>query len=86
MTYIPDLCGYLEEEAESAAVQDFVDNLLQSEIVDSGIVEDIRTEDRKEKRKPKDPRIIMELRHKQVKKHCFCIEIPLLEIQGDHMP
>ncbi|XP_066476853.1 coiled-coil domain-containing protein 191 [Tiliqua scincoides] len=62
-----DLYGYLEQEMESTAVQDFLQHLLQSEVVDSGILEDLRIEDFKEKRKSRDPRITMELRHKQVK-------------------
>ncbi|KAJ6662263.1 hypothetical protein lerEdw1_012426 [Lerista edwardsae] len=62
-----DLYGYLEHEMESTTVQDFLQHLLQSEVVDSGILEDLRIDDLKEKRKPRDPRITMELRHKQVK-------------------
>ncbi|XP_061484333.1 coiled-coil domain-containing protein 191 isoform X2 [Rhineura floridana] len=64
-----DLYGYLEEEIESTTVQDFLQHLLQSEVVDSGILEDLRIEDLKEKRKSRDPRITMELRHKQVKEN-----------------
>uniref|UniRef100_A0A8C8VES3 Coiled-coil domain containing 191 n=1 Tax=Pelusios castaneus TaxID=367368 RepID=A0A8C8VES3_9SAUR len=64
-----DLCNYLEQEMESTTVQDFLLHLLQNEVVDSGILEDLRIEEIKEKKKTKDPRITMELRHKQVKEN-----------------
>ncbi|XP_065429385.1 coiled-coil domain-containing protein 191 isoform X9 [Chrysemys picta bellii] len=66
-----DLCGYLEKEMESTTVQDFLQHLLQNEVVDSGILEDLRIEEIKEKKKTRDPRITMELRHKQVKENCL---------------
>lgn len=66
VSYIPDLYDYLEQETENTTVQDFLQHLLQSEVVDSGILEDLRTENLKEKRKPRNPQISMELRHKQV--------------------
>ncbi|KAK4830151.1 hypothetical protein QYF61_008639 [Mycteria americana] len=64
-----DLCSYLEHELESSSVQEYLQHLLQSEVVNCGIVEDLRLEDIKEKQKFADPRIIMELRHKQVKEN-----------------
>ncbi|XP_055566770.1 coiled-coil domain-containing protein 191 isoform X4 [Falco cherrug] len=64
-----DLCRYLEHETESFSVQEYLQHLLQSEVVNGGIVEDLRLEDIKEKKKLADPRIIMELRHKQVKEN-----------------
>ncbi|NWW51867.1 CC191 protein, partial [Pedionomus torquatus] len=64
-----DLCSYLERELESSTVQEYLQNLLQSEAVNCGIVKNLRLEDIKEKRKLVDPRIIMELRHKQVKEN-----------------
>ncbi|XP_015269054.1 PREDICTED: coiled-coil domain-containing protein KIAA1407 homolog [Gekko japonicus] len=64
-----DLYDYLEQETENTTVQVFLQHLLQSEVVDSGILEDLRTETDKEKRKHRDPRITMELRHKQVKEN-----------------
>ncbi|XP_073164662.1 coiled-coil domain-containing protein 191 isoform X4 [Lepidochelys kempii] len=66
-----DLCGYLEQEKESTTVQDFLQNLLQNEVVDCGILEGLRIEEIKEKKKTRDPRITMELRHKQVKENCL---------------
>ncbi|PKU37994.1 hypothetical protein llap_11702 [Limosa lapponica baueri] len=64
-----DLCSYLEHELESSTVQEYLQHLLQSEAVNCGIVKNLRLEDIKEKRKLADPRIIMELRHKQVKEN-----------------
>ncbi|XP_063999344.1 coiled-coil domain-containing protein 191 [Pogoniulus pusillus] len=64
-----DLCRYLECELESSSVQEYLEQLLQSETLNCGIVEDLRFEDIKEEEKLIDPRIIMELRHKQVKEN-----------------
>ncbi|NXI98188.1 CC191 protein, partial [Psophia crepitans] len=64
-----DLCSYLEHELESSSVQEYLQHLLQSEVVNCGLVEDLRLENMKEKQKLADPRIIMELRHKQVKEN-----------------
>ncbi|XP_051500142.1 coiled-coil domain-containing protein 191 isoform X2 [Apus apus] len=63
-----DLCGYLEHELESSSVQEYLQHLLQSEVVNCAIVEGLRLEN-KEKQQLADPRIIMELRHKQVKEN-----------------
>lgn len=65
------MCGYLEQEKESTTVQDFLQNLLQNEVVDCGILEGLRIEEIKEKKKTRDPRITMELRHKQVRKRQY---------------
>uniref|UniRef100_A0A8C3PMI8 Coiled-coil domain containing 191 n=1 Tax=Calidris pygmaea TaxID=425635 RepID=A0A8C3PMI8_9CHAR len=64
-----DLCSNLERELESSTVQEYLQHLLQSEAVNCGIVKNLRLEDIKEKQKLADPRIIMELRHKQVKEN-----------------
>ncbi|XP_015672344.1 coiled-coil domain-containing protein 191 [Protobothrops mucrosquamatus] len=64
-----DFYGYLEQEVESTTVQDFLQHLLQSEIVNSGILEDLKTKGIREKKEPRDLRINMELRHKQVKEN-----------------
>ncbi|KAM6310131.1 coiled-coil domain-containing protein 191 [Aegotheles albertisi] len=64
-----DLCSSLEHELDSSSVQEYLQHLLQSEVVNCGIVEALRLEDIKEKEKLADPRIIMELRHKQVKEN-----------------
>ncbi|KFV50809.1 Coiled-coil domain-containing protein KIAA1407, partial [Tyto alba] len=64
-----DLCSYLEHKLEGSSVQEYLQHLLQSEVVNCGIVEDLKLEDIKENQKFADPRIIMELRHKQVKEN-----------------
>ncbi|NXM28377.1 CC191 protein, partial [Oxyruncus cristatus] len=64
-----DLCSSLEREMESSSVQKYLQHLLQSEDVNCGIMKHLRLEDLKEKQKLADPRIVMELRHKQVKEN-----------------
>lgn len=65
---ISDLCSYLECEMESSSVQKYLQHLLQSEAVNCGITKHFRLEEIKVKKNLVDPRIIMELRHKQVSK------------------
>ncbi|NXP32441.1 CC191 protein, partial [Leiothrix lutea] len=67
--HFDDLCSYLECEMESSSVQKYLQHLLQSEAVNCGIAKHLRLEEIKEKKQPADPRIIMELRHKQVKEN-----------------
>ncbi|XP_066428191.1 coiled-coil domain-containing protein 191 isoform X2 [Molothrus aeneus] len=67
--HFDDLCSYLECEMESSSVQKYLQHLLQSEAVNCGIAKHLRLEEIKEKNKLADPRIIMELRHKQVKEN-----------------
>ncbi|XP_044797937.2 coiled-coil domain-containing protein 191 isoform X4 [Bubalus bubalis] len=64
-----DLCGYLEEEDESTTVQKFIDHLLHKDVVDSGILEDLGMNENQDKKWQKDPRLTMEMRHKQVKEN-----------------
>ncbi|NWU05757.1 CC191 protein, partial [Cephalopterus ornatus] len=64
-----DLCSCLEREMDSSSVQKYLQHLLQSEDVNCGIMKHLRLEDIKEKQKLADPRIVMELRHKQVKEN-----------------
>ncbi|KAK2544491.1 Kiaa1407 [Columba livia] len=64
-----DLCSYLEHELESSSVQAYLQHLLQSEVVNYGIVKGLRLQDSKENQEIVDPRITMELRHKQVKEN-----------------
>ncbi|NWS26889.1 CC191 protein, partial [Polioptila caerulea] len=67
--HFDDLCSYLECEMESSSVQKYLQHLLQSEAVNCGIAKHLRLEEIKEKKQLVDPRIIMELRHKQVKEN-----------------
>ncbi|NWY01951.1 CC191 protein, partial [Nothoprocta ornata] len=64
-----DLCSYLEQQLESSSVQEYLQQLMQSKVVNREIVEDLRIEDIKGKHKPADPRLTMELRHQQVKEN-----------------
>ncbi|XP_070364966.1 coiled-coil domain-containing protein 191 isoform X2 [Equus asinus] len=64
-----DLCGYLEEEEESTTVQKFIDHLLRKDVVDSGMLEDLGMNGNQDKTQQKDPRLTMEMRHKQVKEN-----------------
>ncbi|XP_058517891.1 coiled-coil domain-containing protein 191 [Ochotona princeps] len=64
-----DFCGYLEEEEESTTVQKFLDHLLHKEVVNSGILEDLGMKENQDKKQQKDPRLTMEMRHKQVKEN-----------------
>ncbi|XP_006773658.1 PREDICTED: coiled-coil domain-containing protein 191 isoform X1 [Myotis davidii] len=64
-----DLCGYLEEEEESSTVQKFIDHLLHKKVVDSGMLEDTEMSGNHDKKQQKDPRLTMEIRHKQVKEN-----------------
>ncbi|XP_068926009.1 coiled-coil domain-containing protein 191 [Petaurus breviceps papuanus] len=64
-----DLCDHLEEEEESTTVKQFIDHLLHKDVVDSGILEDLGMKENQEKKKQKDPRLTMEMRHKQVKEN-----------------
>uniref|UniRef100_A0A8C2U3A8 Coiled-coil domain containing 191 n=1 Tax=Coturnix japonica TaxID=93934 RepID=A0A8C2U3A8_COTJA len=61
--------GYLKHELESSSVQEYLQHLLQNEAVNCRIVENLRLEDTEGEQKPADPRITMELRHKQVKEN-----------------
>ncbi|XP_040340477.1 coiled-coil domain-containing protein 191 isoform X3 [Herpailurus yagouaroundi] len=67
--YAEELCGYLEEEEESTTVQKFIDHLLHKEVVDSGMLEDLGMNGKQDKQQQKDPRLTMEMRHKQVKEN-----------------
>ncbi|XP_008945082.1 PREDICTED: LOW QUALITY PROTEIN: coiled-coil domain-containing protein KIAA1407 homolog, partial [Merops nubicus] len=62
-----DLCSSLENELESSSVQEYLGHLLQSKAVSWRIEQNLRLEDIKEQERLADPRVIMELRHKQVK-------------------
>ncbi|XP_036992743.2 coiled-coil domain-containing protein 191 isoform X2 [Artibeus jamaicensis] len=64
-----DFCGYLEEEEESTTVQKFIDHLLHKDVVGSGMLEDLGMNGKQDKKQQKDPRLTMEIRHKQVKEN-----------------
>ncbi|KAL6038563.1 hypothetical protein STEG23_023222 [Scotinomys teguina] len=64
-----DLCGYLEEEEEYASTQKFMEHLLRKEVVDGAMEEELGRKENQDKRQQKDPRLTMEMRHKQVKEN-----------------
>nr|XP_045004182.1 coiled-coil domain-containing protein 191 [Jaculus jaculus] len=64
-----DFCDYLEEEEESTTVQKFIDHLLHKEVVASVMMEDLGMKENQDKKQQKDPRLTMEMRHKQVKEN-----------------
>ncbi|XP_075398623.1 coiled-coil domain-containing protein 191 [Tenrec ecaudatus] len=64
-----DLCDYLEEEEESTSVQKFIDHLLHKDVVGSGLLDDLGLQENQDTQQQKDPRLTMEMRHKQVKEN-----------------
>ncbi|XP_040278815.1 coiled-coil domain-containing protein 191 isoform X1 [Bufo bufo] len=64
-----DLYDYLEKETETLNTQDFLQKLLQKEVMDSGILENLRSERSPKVHKQRDPRVTMEVRHQQVKEN-----------------
>ncbi|KAM5279217.1 coiled-coil domain-containing protein 191 isoform 2-T2 [Hipposideros larvatus] len=64
-----DLCSYLEDEEESTTIQKFIDHLLHKDVVDSGMLEDLGMNGNQDQKQQKDPRLTMEMRHKQVKEN-----------------
>lgn len=56
----------MEEEEESTTIQKFIDHLLHKDVVDSGMLEDLGMNGNQDKKQQKDPRLTMEMRHKQV--------------------
>ncbi|XP_063812854.1 coiled-coil domain-containing protein 191 [Pseudophryne corroboree] len=64
-----DLYHYLEQETENSNAQDFMQQLLQKEVVDSGILRSLRSDQSCKPAKRRDPRVTMEVRHQQVKEN-----------------
>ncbi|KAF6384459.1 coiled-coil domain containing 191 [Rhinolophus ferrumequinum] len=64
-----DLCSHLEEEEESTTIQKFIDHLLHKDVVDSRMLEDLGMNGNQDQKQQKDPRLTMEMRHKQVKEN-----------------
>ncbi|KAG7487275.1 hypothetical protein MATL_G00021510 [Megalops atlanticus] len=62
-----DLYSHLEQEAENSAVHSILQDLMLTEVVDSGIVEDLGLDAERKKRKWKNPQVTMEMRHQQVR-------------------
>ncbi|KAK6299620.1 hypothetical protein J4Q44_G00296530 [Coregonus suidteri] len=65
-----DLYSHLAEEEESSAVNNFLQDLMEREVVDSGIVEDLALDsEERDRRKRRDPSLTMEARHRQVREN-----------------
>ncbi|XP_067896586.1 coiled-coil domain-containing protein 191 isoform X2 [Heterodontus francisci] len=64
-----ELYSYLEQEKESAAAQTFLQQLLEKEVAESGILEDLGVDEEMQQKKHKDPRLSMEARHQQVREN-----------------
>uniref|UniRef100_A0A8C8FBA4 Coiled-coil domain containing 191 n=1 Tax=Oncorhynchus tshawytscha TaxID=74940 RepID=A0A8C8FBA4_ONCTS len=65
-----DLYSHLAEEEESSAVNNFLQDLMEREVVDSGIVEDLALDsEERDKRMRRDPSLTMEARHRQVREN-----------------
>ncbi|XP_026871980.2 coiled-coil domain-containing protein 191 [Electrophorus electricus] len=64
-----DMYSHLAQEDESFVVHNFLQDLMETEVLDSGISEDLCLDLEKEKKRGRDPGVTMELRHRQVKEN-----------------
>ncbi|GCB72843.1 hypothetical protein scyTo_0002220, partial [Scyliorhinus torazame] len=64
-----ELYSYLEQEKESAAAETFLQQLLETKVVESGILEDLGIDEERQQKKYKDPCLSMEARHQQVREN-----------------
>ncbi|KAM4605923.1 coiled-coil domain-containing protein 191 [Polymixia lowei] len=64
-----DLYNHLAEEEENHAVNDFLHDLMEREVLDSGIAEDMALDSEQTRKKTRDPNITMEVRHRQVREN-----------------
>ncbi|XP_067108128.1 coiled-coil domain-containing protein 191 [Osmerus mordax] len=64
-----DLYSHLVEEEDSCAVNNFLQDLMEREVLDSGTVEDLSLDSEREKKRVRDPSITMEARHRQVREN-----------------
>lgn len=59
----------LEQEEESSVVNNFLQELMEHEVLDSGTVEDLSLDCDRGKRRTRNPGLTMEVRHRQVKEN-----------------
>lgn len=60
----------LEQEEESSVVNNFMQELMEHDVLDAGIVEDLRLDSNdKAKRRTRNPGLTIEMRHRQVKEN-----------------
>lgn len=61
-----DLYNCLAEEEEHIAVNTFLQDLMEQEVLDSGMMEELALDVGQTRKKFRDPVVTMEARHKQV--------------------
>uniref|UniRef100_A0A8C1AJ79 Coiled-coil domain containing 191 n=2 Tax=Cyprinus carpio TaxID=7962 RepID=A0A8C1AJ79_CYPCA len=64
-----DMYFHLAQEEENSVVHNFLQDLMETEVLDMGIVEDLKVASNQNKKRWRDPSITMEVRHKQVKEN-----------------
>ncbi|XP_069015500.1 coiled-coil domain-containing protein 191 [Embiotoca jacksoni] len=64
-----DLYNCLAEEEEQSAVNSFLQDLMEQEVLDSGMIEDLALDARQTRKKLRDPIVTMEARHQQVREN-----------------
>ncbi|XP_078088569.1 coiled-coil domain-containing protein 191 isoform X2 [Mustelus asterias] len=64
-----ELYSYLEQEKESAAAETFLQQLLETKVVESGILEDLGLDEKRQQKKFKDPCLNMEARQQQMREN-----------------
>uniref|UniRef100_A0A673JA72 Coiled-coil domain-containing protein 191-like n=1 Tax=Sinocyclocheilus rhinocerous TaxID=307959 RepID=A0A673JA72_9TELE len=64
-----DMYFHLAQEEENSVVHNFLQDLMETEVLDMGIVEDLKVDSNQNKKSWRDPSITMEVRHKQVKEN-----------------
>lgn len=64
-----DMYFHLEQEEDNSVVRNFLQDLMETEVLDFGIMENLKLDSDLSKKKWRDPSITMEVRHKQVKEN-----------------
>ncbi|XP_051543307.1 coiled-coil domain-containing protein 191 [Myxocyprinus asiaticus] len=75
-----DMYSHLVKEEDKSVVHNFLQDLMKTEVLDLGILEDLKVDSDKNRKKWRDPSITMEMRHKQVKENRSC-----RDVEGDKM-
>ncbi|XP_067234563.1 coiled-coil domain-containing protein 191 isoform X2 [Chanodichthys erythropterus] len=60
-----DMYFHLEQEEDNSVVHNFLQDLMETEVLDFGIMENLKVDSELSKKKWRDPSITMEVRHKQ---------------------
>ncbi|XP_056307185.1 coiled-coil domain-containing protein 191 [Danio aesculapii] len=64
-----DMYFHLEQEEENSVVHNFLQDLMETEVLDFGMVENLKVDSDQSKKRWRDPSLTMEVRHKQVKEN-----------------